>query len=97
MDIEKTSSDNLNNDLSVIKEWAYLWKMLFNPDPNKQVTEVILSHKKIPVTHPIVIFNNQNVKTAHSQNHLGLTLDGKLCFNTHLNEEITKANKSIGT
>ena len=45
IDIDKTS-DNLNNDLSVIKEWAYLWKMSFNPDPNKQATEVIFSHKK---------------------------------------------------
>ena len=87
IDIDKTS-DNLNNDLSVIREWAYLWKMSFNPDPNKQATEVIFSHKKNPVTHPILIFNNQIVKTAHSQKHLGLTLDGKLCFNTHLNEKI---------
>ena len=95
IDIDKTSA-NLNNDLSVIREWAYLWKMSFNPDPNKQATEVIFSHKKKPVTHPILIFNNQIVKTAHSQKHLGLTLDGKLCFNTHLNEKISKANKGIG-
>ena len=52
IDIDKTS-DNLNNDLSVIREWAYLLKMSFTPDPNKQATEVIFSHKK---------------KTCHSSN-----------------------------
>ena len=33
---EKNSSQNiLNNDLSVISEWAFQWKMQFNPDSNK--------------------------------------------------------------
>ena len=33
---DKNSSENiLNNDLSVISEWAFQWKMQFNPDSNK--------------------------------------------------------------
>ena len=31
------SGFELNSDLKVIENWAYEWKMLFNPDPNKQV------------------------------------------------------------
>ena len=43
---EKNSSQNiLNNDLSVISEWAFQWKMQFNPDPNKQANEVYFSRK----------------------------------------------------
>ena len=31
------SPATLNNDLVKIQEWAYNWKMSFNPDRNKQV------------------------------------------------------------
>ena len=37
----KRSCDELNLDLSVIKDWAFQWRMQFNPDLNKQATEVI--------------------------------------------------------
>ena len=35
----------LNSDLSRIKQWAFQWKMSFNPDPNKAAQEVIFSRK----------------------------------------------------
>ena len=39
---DMTSSANiLNNDLLKINNWAYQWKMSFNPDPSKQAQEVI--------------------------------------------------------
>ena len=31
-----TTADSLNKDLQKISEWAYKWKMSFNPDPTKQ-------------------------------------------------------------
>ena len=40
------SANELNHDLKVISQWAYQWKMEFNPDLNKQVTEVLFSCKK---------------------------------------------------
>ena len=36
---------DINYDLETINQWAYQWKMLFNPDPNKQATEVHFSRK----------------------------------------------------
>ena len=41
------SANDLNHDLHIIQQWAYQWKMEFNPDPIKQVTEVLFSCKKI--------------------------------------------------
>ena len=41
------SASELNHDLNVINQWAYQWKMEFNPDPNKQATELLFSCKKI--------------------------------------------------
>ena len=36
-----TSTTNLSNDLNKIKNWAFQWKMNFNPDPSIQAQEVI--------------------------------------------------------
>ena len=30
-----SSAAELNHDLQLIRNWAYQWKMAFNPDPNK--------------------------------------------------------------
>ena len=39
------SSEDLNKDLTIIENWAFQWKMAFNPDPNKQATEVVFLAK----------------------------------------------------
>ena len=94
-DVHKSCND-LNSDLSLINDWEFQWKMSFNPDPSKQAAEVTFSRKKIPLVQPDVIFNNSPVNSTHSQKHLGLVLDTKLTFDSHLKEKIAKANKGIG-
>ena len=42
-----TCASDINNDLKLISDWAFQWKMSFNPDPSKQAQEVIFSRKKI--------------------------------------------------
>ena len=37
------STNYLNTDLEKISQWAYQWKIQFNPDRNKQANEVIFS------------------------------------------------------
>ena len=43
---EAIAADQLNRGLSIISDWAYQWKMQFNPDKNKPM-QVIFSCKKI--------------------------------------------------
>lgn len=93
--IEKSCND-LNGDLDAIKMWAHQWKMSFNPDLNKQASEVVFSKKRTPKTQPPLLFNNAPVLVVPYQKHLGLTLDRKLAFDHHLNEKIAKANRGIG-
>ena len=69
--------------------------MSFNPDPNKQATEVLFSRKINSDDHPKLTFNGNQVPRCSSQKHLGLILDNKLDFK-HLNEKINKCNKIIG-
>ena len=46
------SANELNQDLKAISQWAYQWKMKFNPDLNKQETELLFSCKKtVQITH----------------------------------------------
>ena len=85
-----------NSDLSRVKQWAFQWKMSFNPDPNKQAQEVIFSRKLKKVCHPPLCFNNNNVSQASSQKHLGLTLDNRLTFDEHLTNVSNKISKTIG-
>ena len=93
-DIARTSKD-LNQDLLSVKNWTFHWKMAFNPDPNKQATDVIFSHEKKPDKHPSLYFNGAPVSCSSIQKHLGLVLDEKLTFDHHFNEKISKAFKGI--
>ena len=90
------SANDLNHDLYVIQQWAYQWKMEFNPDPTKQAMEVLFSCKKSKPTHPPLVFNGSVVHNKNEQKHLCLIIDSGLSFAKHLNEKIKKAKKIIG-
>ena len=90
------SAKYLNLDLSVISQWAYRWKMLFNPDPKKPAHEVIFSREKNEETHPIVFYDNIEVSRTDSQKHLGLVLDNKLTFKKHVKDKLNKAYFGVG-
>ena len=47
-----TSASDINNDLKLISDWAFQWKMSFNPDPGKEAHELIFSRKKNEVIPP---------------------------------------------
>ena len=89
------TTKKLSEDLSKIFQWAYQWKMSFNPDVSKQVQEVIFSRKKNIKNHPVVSFNNLPINRKSTQKHLGLLLDEKLNFSEHINKKLKKATKSI--
>ena len=90
------SANQMNMDLIRINQWAYQWKMQFNPDPLKQAQEIIFSRKIKDIPHPSLFFNECEVKKVSSQKHLGLILDCKLDFNEHLKAVSAKVCKGIG-
>ena len=90
------SARELNDDLRKISNWAFQWKMSFNPDVNKQAQEVIFSRKIKSNIHPPLVFNNNFVSQANSQKHLGITLDFKLTFEEQLLNVFKKVNKTVG-
>ena len=91
-----TSATELNKDLKKINDWAFQWKMTFNPDRSKQAQEIIFSRKIKKATHPPLLFNNNNVSQVNSQKHFVVILDVKLTFEEHLKNVFNKTSKTIG-
>ena len=69
-----------DNDLLEISKCAYNWKMLFNPDPNKLLQEVLFSRKNKLQVYLTIYFNNMQVERTSYQKHQGILPDEKLNF-----------------
>ena len=93
---ETVAADQLNRDLKVVTDWAYQWKMQFNPDINKQAVQVIFSQKRTKPIHPPLFFNDAPVVIKDEQKHLGMVLDSALNFRSHVREKIISARKGNG-
>ena len=91
-----TSATTLSQDLWSITNWAFQWKMIFNPDLSKQAQEVIFSRKIKKLLHPTLLFNNIPLSNSLFQKHHVLTLDVKLNFSEHIKSIAKKINKAMG-
>ena len=91
-----TAAEDMNHDLELISKWAHDWRMSFNPDPQKQAVELLLSKKRHEIDHPVILFNNIPVQKVSEHKHLGVILDSKLSFSAHIKSAISKTRKGIG-
>ena len=87
--------DKLIKDLETISNWAYQWKMVFNPVLTKQAMEVILASKKKKRDHPELSFNGIPLARESYTKHLGVYLDSRLNFEKYVKENILTAMKGI--
>ena len=71
------AANDMDHDLNLISQWAHDWRMSFNPDPQKQAVELILSRKRNELDHPAIHFNNIPVEKVNVHKHLGILLDPK--------------------
>ena len=79
----------INNDLLQISKWAYNWKMLFYPDPNKLVQEVLFSRKNKLQVHLTIYFNNMQVEEFSIKNTKVSYLMKNLTFKKHIDSVIS--------
>ena len=89
------SASDLNHDLEVINQWAYQWKIVFNPDPTKQATELRSCKKQEERNHSELTFNGASVARAKEHKHLDLILEPNLSSEKHLYEKMVKAKRNI--
>ena len=90
------TENQINNELHDINTWAHQWKTNFNRDCSKQAQEVIFSRRINVTAHPQLIFNNNPVHKASTQEHLGIFLNFKLNFQEHFENMLNKVNKTLG-
>ena len=85
---ESKTAEELNRDLEKVQIWAWQWKMKFNTEKTK---EVIVPVKGVKPIHPPLPFGNDDVARMSEHKHLGMILDSKLDFQSHIKEAIQKA------
>ena len=90
------SAKNLYDDFNKINNWAFQWKMNFNPDLNKQAQKVIFSRKIQKSAQPPLVLNNNIMNQSVTQKQLGMFLDAKMGLQEHLKSIFSKINKTIG-
>ena len=90
---EGETAEDLNRDLERILLWAWQWKMQFNADKTE---EVIFSTKRNKPYHPVLKLGNEEVSRKNEHKHLGVILDDKLNFQSHIKEAVAKARRGIG-
>ena len=90
------STSVLNNDLVKITQWANQWKMIFNPDESKQAVEIVFSSKYNPTSFDDLVFHGVGVRKVNETKHIGLVLNEKLSFQSHIDSKISKARQGVG-
>ena len=68
------SNSQLSSDLTKINDWAFKWKMSFNPDYTKPAHEVVFSRKIIETRHHLLRINNVPVKNIPFHKHFNIRL-----------------------
>ena len=82
----------LQEDLNKLQEWERNWQMEFHP----QKCQVLrITNKTKPITADYFIHECKLGTEDHAK-YLGITLDGKMTWTTHINNTCTKANKALG-
>ena len=77
---DKHVSRTTLNKLELINNWAFQWKMQFNPDRNRQAQELCFSKKAGTQKSLDLTFNKSDVASSSSVKHLSMLLDSRLNF-----------------
>ena len=87
------STEELNRDIELLRLWSWQWKMQFNADKTE---EVIFSTKRDRPLHDPLTLGTDDIDRKMEHKHIGIVLDSKLSFQSHIREAILKARRGIG-
>ena len=90
----KKTSLSPNKNLLKINQWAYQWKMLFNPDTSRQPLKPVFSRKKYSNLWNYFLYQFFNSKGEYKKTSRCAS-GYKIKFLTHINQKIKKSNKGI--
>ena len=84
----------LNNELNHVTQWLNTNKLTLN---TKKTKSMVISNKKSDTDRQIKIHvNNDKLEQVSDFKYLGVWIDDKLKFNTHISKLASKISKNIG-
>ena len=84
---------SLQTDLDNLSAWSTVWKLKLNPAKCKVITFTL---RKKPVLTSYSI-SNITLDRVSEMRDLGVTLDSKLNFASHIDNIVGRANRALGT
>ena len=83
----------LQTDLDILSAWSTVWKLKLNPAKCKVITFTL---RKKPVMTSYSI-NNSTLDRVSEMRDLGVVLDTKLTFASHIDDVVGRANRAMRT
>ena len=88
---EKVIVDNLKRDIQILQTWASKHKLNFSPSK----TKLMLFSRRRNQIKPELKIGDQVIDWVEEHKYLGMKLDNKLSWNTHLKETLKKATYTL--
>ena len=85
-------ADALQADLDSLAEWSRVWRLRLNPS---KCSVISFTLRKRPVMHDYVL-NGAILERRYETRDLGVVLDSKLTFESHVDLAVSKANRMLG-
>ncbi|KAL8595170.1 hypothetical protein ACOMHN_013843 [Nucella lapillus] len=82
----------LQQDLHRLTEWEKSWDMQFNP---AKCNTLPVTRSRRPL-QPSYQLHGHILETVKAVKYLGVTIQGDLCWDDHVNNIVSKANKTLG-
>ena len=87
-------SDSLTEDLNKIHAWCLQWGMKLNPTKSKEM--IVSRSRTLLPEHPRLLINGTSIIKSDQLKLLGVTLDSKLTFETHLRNVSRGISQKLG-
>ena len=85
------SSDQLNENLSRVNDWAKTWLVQFNPTKTKLMNISLKQNAEFD-NYPIC-FDNHIIENVNVQRHIGLDISSDLKWTSHVNRIVESVSK----
>jgi hypothetical protein len=92
---DETSAKCLQDDLNILGRWSEDWLLKFHP---KKCISMSIGNTTQPSYNYKLISTKEShsLQWVHEEKDIGVVIDDKLNFDTHINTKINKANSILG-
>ena len=84
---------NCNTELQNLNNWCLANKLQINPQ--KSAVIIVPPRLNAPIPHINLSYNNSFISCYNSYKYLGITIDSKLNFKTHIEKIASKISRSV--